>query len=106
MRLAFASLVLSLAVSPMAAAQEAATGNKLEVIVSASGEPMSPWVFRQLCQKSNGRCALALMNPATGEVARMGGNLGTDFEFTGNGQELRRAETALDRAIRLKATSN
>jgi hypothetical protein len=46
---------------------------------------------------------MALMNPGTDEVARMGGVLGTDFELTGNGLEIRRAETALDRAIRLKA---
>jgi hypothetical protein len=43
------------------------------------------------------------MNPETGEVARMGDAVGTDFELTGNGQELRRAETAMDKAIRMRA---
>jgi predicted transglutaminase-like cysteine proteinase len=103
MRLVFNGLVMGLLLTSVAAAQELGASAKLEVIVSPSGEAAAPWVFRQLCQKSTGRCAMALMNPGTGEVARMGGMLGTDFELTGNGQEIRRAETAMDRAIRLKA---
>jgi len=102
MRLALTGLVMGVLLAPVAAGQETAAA-KLEVIVSASGEATAPWVLRKLCQKSTGRCAMALMNPETGEVARMGDTLGTDFELTGNGQELRRAETALDKAVRLKA---
>ena len=96
-------LVMGLSLAPVAAAQEAGAGGRLEVIVSASGEIAAPWVMRELCQKSTGRCAMAVTNPETGEVARMGDVLGTDFELTGNGQELRRAETAIDKAIRLRA---
>ncbi|MEY2758101.1 MAG: hypothetical protein RIR33_1879 [Pseudomonadota bacterium] len=103
MRLLSIGLVMGVLLAPVAAAQEPGATTKLEVIVSPSGEAAAPWVFRQLCQKSTGRCMMALMNPGTDEVARMGGVLGTDFELTGNGLEIRRAETALDRAIRLKA---
>lgn len=103
MRLALmgAGLVMGLSLAPAASGQEASQV-KLEVIVSASGEPAAPWVSRELCQKSTGRCAMALMNADTGEVARMGSALGTDFELTGNGQEIRRAESAMEKAIRLK----
>ena len=97
-----AGLVMGLSLAPAASGQEASQ-LKLEVIVSASGEPAAPWVSRELCQKSTGRCAMALMNPDTGEVAQMGGVLGTEFERTGNGQEIRRAETAMDKAVRLSA---
>lgn len=103
MRLAFTrvGLVLVVSLMPVASGQEPA-GPRLEVIVSAAGETAAPWVTRELCQKSTGRCAMAVTNPETGEVARMGDVVGTDFELTGKGQELRRAETAIDKAIRLK----
>ena len=104
MHLAFTrvGLILVLSLIPVARGQEP-TGPRLEVIVSATGETAAPWVRRELCQKSTGRCAMAVTNPETGEVARMGDVVGTDFELTGNGQELRRAETAIDKAIRLRA---
>lgn len=33
----------------------------------------------------------------------MGSALGTDFERTGNGEEIRRAETSMEKALRLRA---
>ncbi|MEY2759837.1 MAG: hypothetical protein RIR33_3615 [Pseudomonadota bacterium] len=102
MRLGLTGLILVFALAPAASGQET-SAPKLEVIVSASGATAVPWVTRALCQKSKGRCAMAVMNPETGEVARMGDAVGTDFELTGNGQELRRVETAMDKAIRLKS---
>ncbi len=103
MRLALTGLILVFALAPAARGQQSASAPTLEVIVSASGATAAPWVTRELCQKSTARCAMAVMNLETGEVARMGDAVGTDFELTGNGQELRRVETAMDKAIRLKS---
>jgi hypothetical protein len=96
-----AGLALALSMVPLARGQDAGAA-KLELVFSASGEPAVPWVERELCGKSTGKCAIALMNPETGEVARMGDQLGTDFERTNNGQEIRRAETTADRLARLR----
>lgn len=101
MTLTCAGLALVLLLASAASGQDAAV-TKLELVVSVSGEPVAPWVERELCGKSTGKCAMALMNPVTGEVARMGDQLGTDFERTSNGQEIRRAETTADREVRLK----
>jgi hypothetical protein len=47
-----------------------------------------------------------LVHPQTGEIAILGDRLQSRFEGTGKGEEVQRAEAALDRAIRLKATLN
>lgn len=83
--------------------QVARAGVTGEIVASSTGAPQSPWVERQLCRKTTGKCEAALMNPETGEVARMGDVLGTDFERSGNGEEIRRAETAMEKAVRFKA---
>jgi hypothetical protein len=72
-----------------------------EVVVSSTGQVVAPWIEGQICRTGNRGCTTALYNPSTDEIARLGARLSSDFELTGHSQEVRRAETAKDKAIRL-----
>lgn len=91
---------------PNAAGQQATAGYTGEVIVTGDGKAVAPWVERELCRRTTAKCEIALINAETNEIAMMGGILGTDFERTQNGREIRRAETALAKAVRLRAATN
>jgi hypothetical protein len=74
-----------------------------ERVATADGRAVSPWVEKQYCPDAGSTCQRMVVDPETGEIARLGNRVNSRFELTGNGQELRRAETAMDKAIRLKA---
>jgi hypothetical protein len=97
----FVPLVATLAIFPTAVGQ-VPEPKALETVITRSGEVVMPWEKRQICRRTTGRCDWAVVNLETGEIARMGEVLGSEFEATSNGQEVRRAETARDRAVRLE----
>jgi hypothetical protein len=72
-----------------------------EVVVSSSGEVVAPWVAKRGCKRGTQECTTFVVDPNTNEIALIGDRMGSRFERTGNGQEVRRAETALDKARRL-----
>lgn len=92
--------------APVASSQPANANYVGEILVTADGKPAAPWVERELCRKTTGRCEIALTNTETGEVAMVGDILGTDFERTQNGKGIQRAETAMAKALRLRAAAN
>lgn len=104
-RAILAATMIGALLAPAAVSQQTPAPYFGEIVMTANGQPASPWIARELCRDGANSCATALMNPETDEIAMMGGVLGTDFERTGNGQEIRRAETALAKAIRLEAAS-
>lgn len=72
-----------------------------EAIVSSSGQVVAPWVAKQGCKRGTQDCVTLIVNPNTGEIALIGERMSSRFERTGNGQEVRRAETTLAKARRL-----
>lgn len=104
-RAVLAAMMMGGLFAPAAVSQQTPAPYVGEIVMTANGQPAAPWMTRELCRDGASTCATALMNPETDEIAMMGGVVGTDFERTGNGQEIRRAETALAKAIRLEAAS-
>jgi predicted transglutaminase-like cysteine proteinase len=74
-----------------------------EAVVSSSGEVVAPWVAKRGCKRATQECTTLIVNPTTNEIAMIGNRMSSRFERTGNGQEVRRAEKALDKARRLSA---
>jgi hypothetical protein len=73
-----------------------------EIVVAANGELAKPWVESRACAKSTDTCKTMIVNPSTNEIAKLGDQLNSRFEATGNGLEIRRAEKTSDKAMRLR----
>lgn len=97
--------IISVSAAPAAFGQ-ATTTPSLEVVVDAGGRLGNGWVEGSLCLHAQKVCEIGLYNTNTQEVARLGAKVFSGFEATGNGREIRRSESALAKAIRLKPTSN
>lgn len=95
-------ICVALTVMPTALAQ-GARDYRGEVVMTAEGAPVLPWVSKEVCSTSRGVCRNMIVNSQTGEIAILGSRLQSRFEATGNGKEVQRAESVLDKAIRLKA---
>lgn len=74
-----------------------------EIVVTAEGKLTAPWVEKQACVKSTATCKTMIVNSVTNEIARMGDRLSSRFELTGRGSEVRRAASAMDKALKLQA---
>lgn len=98
MKLVAFAVVVSVAMAlPLAEARQiSATAS--EIVVTAEGAPASPWVEKQACVTGTTTCKTMIVNPKTNEIAKMGDQLSSRFERTGKGQEVRRAQSARDRA--------
>lgn len=72
-----------------------------EIIMTASGEFTGDWKEVRVC-KDRAQCVFAVINMKTREGARLGDRWASKFEQTGNGKEVRRAETALAKSIRVQ----
>lgn len=101
--LTIVALLGTAVLSPFSASAQTSEPSRSERVVTAQGQPVAPWVEKRYCATEASVCEPMIVNPETGEIAKLGSRLGSRFELTGNGQELRRAETAMDKAIRLKA---
>ena len=74
-----------------------------EMIMSRSGELVAPWKYVRACRdKALTQCSTAVVNSKTREIAQVGGQWSSRFEKTGDGQEVKRAESAKAKAARLK----
>jgi len=73
------------------------------VVVAADGQLVSPWIAKDACVTGTTTCKAMIVNPVTSEIAKLGDRLSSRFEMTGNGLEIRRAESALAQATRLQA---
>lgn len=85
--------------SPFAEARQPSAAG--EIVITVDGKLAPPWGEKQACVNGTTTCKTMIVNSATNEIARMGDQLSSRFEKTGNGQEVRRAEAAKDKAIRL-----
>jgi hypothetical protein len=87
------------------AAGQAVSAYKGELVLNAKGEPVAPWRELRICEDENRKaipCRVLIVKGATDEIAIMDGQMATQFERTGNGQEVQRAESANAKAARLK----
>ena len=96
-------LAAAVLVSVPGAGAQVAGSTAGELIVSPDGQPVSPWVAKQACVAGTDTCKTMIVNPVTNEIAKLGDQLSSRFELTGNGQEVKRAESALAKAARLQA---
>jgi hypothetical protein len=87
--------------TPALASAQAVKSYAGEVVMKATGELAAGWQEMRMCVTQE-RCAMAVYNPTTREVARFGDRWATKFAPTGNGQEVQRAESAMAKAVRLK----
>jgi hypothetical protein len=76
-----------------------------EIVMTQSGDLKPPWKKYRWC-KTDAACSTLIRNPITHEVARLGDHWSSRFEPTGRGQEVRRVESAMDKAIRLSGAKN
>lgn len=85
-------------------AENKAASYQGEIVMTAKGELVSPWKRTRICGQSGQQdCRDVIYNPKTKEAASLDGRWSTQFEPTGQGQEVRRAEKALEKAKRLNA---
>lgn len=85
-----------------AAAGQGAKAYKGEIVMTAEGAILAPWVEKQVCSASRGTCRTMIVNSKTSEIALLGDKLSTHFERTGNGLEVQRAEASIEKAKRLQ----
>jgi hypothetical protein len=97
-------LLITVALNSGVVAAQTPSANTKEIVITSTGQPHSPWVEATLCLPQNRSCGPAIYNPETDEIARWRSRLSTEFERTGNGAEIRRAETSVEKAIRLQST--
>jgi hypothetical protein len=76
-----------------------------EIVMTQSGDLKPPWKKYRWC-KTDASCSTLIRNPVTHEVARLGDRWSSRFEPTGRGQEVRRVESAMAKAIRLSDAKN
>lgn len=75
------------------------------VVQSADGKLLSPWVEKRVCPtRGDTTCRNVIVDPATREIAKLDNRWTSKFEATGNGLEVRRAESARDKAAKLKSS--
>ena len=103
MRRHYASVLLAITAmaAPSGAIAQTAEPSVGEVVMTQDGVLARPWKEVRACV-SESHCDVAVLNARTYEVARYGERWSTKFEPTGKGKEVRRAETAMAKAIRLK----
>lgn len=76
------------------------------IVVSADGKLAAPWVEKRVCPtRGPTTCRDLIINPATREIAKLDDQWTSKFKATGNGLEVRRAESERDKAVRLKGQS-
>lgn len=74
------------------------------VVQSADGKLLSPWVEKRVCPtRGDTTCRNVIVDPATREIAKLDNRWTSKFEATGNGLEVRRAESARDKAAKRKS---
>lgn len=103
-RVKFAALAVAISLPlaiPLAEARQLSAAG--EVVVTVEGKLASPWVEKQACVKGTAACKSMIVNPVTNEIARMGDQLSSRFERTGKGYEIRRAASAVDKALQRKS---
>lgn len=102
-------LGLALAASmPMKAGAQGAADKRPyngEIVMTPSGQLVAPWKEIRSCDEK-GKCIVVVANPKTREIARYEGRWSSRFELTGNGRQVRRAETALAKAQRLQGLAS
>lgn len=75
------------------------------VVQSADGKLLSPWVEKRVCPtRGDTTCRNVIVDPATREIAKLDNRWTSKFEATGNGLEVRRAESARDKAAKRKSS--
>lgn len=79
----------------------------METVMSASGDVLTPWVRSRSCSiDAAGKevCRLVVIHSATREIARVGDTWSSKFAPTGNGSEVKRLESTMDKAVRLASS--
>ena len=73
-----------------------------ETVMTRDGFLAAPWKEVRACKNKEMTegCVTAVVHAKTREIARAGAKWSSKFEPTGSGKEVRRAETAMDKAIR------
>lgn len=77
-----------------------------EIVMDASGKIVAPWTKGRTCyRETTGKetCRLVVINGQTREIARVDDKWSSKFAPTGNGREVRRLESSMDKATRLSA---
>jgi hypothetical protein len=80
-----------------------------EVVMDASGKIVAPWTKGKSCSRQDAAreaCRLVVIHGQTREIARVGDKWSSKFAPTGNGREVRRIESSMDKAKRLSASSH
>ncbi|MEY2758114.1 MAG: hypothetical protein RIR33_1892 [Pseudomonadota bacterium] len=101
-------LPLLLGVALPAFAQQASTSTSApppqELVVTSDGRLVEPWARGKTCSTDAAGqeiCRWVVINKTTREIARVGDQLASKFALTGNGNEVRRLESSMDKALRL-----
>lgn len=79
-----------------------------DVVMDASGKIVAPWTKGKSCARQEAEketCRWVVVNGQTREIARVGDKWSSKFAPTGNGREVRRIESSLDKATRLSGSS-
>jgi hypothetical protein len=95
--------------APFAVAQ-VAPSSPPDIVITKSGELAAPWKKMKGClgERDNtkaGACKPVIMNAETREIAKFGDRWSSKFAATGDGAEVKRAETALQKATRANSSS-
>lgn len=75
-----------------------------EIVMDASGKIVAPWTKGKSCSRLEAgkeACRWVVINGQTREIARVGDKWASKFAPTGNGREVRRMESSMDKATRL-----
>ncbi len=78
----------------------------MEIVMDASGKIVAPWTKGKSCSReTTGKetCRWVVIHSQTREIARVGDRWSSKFAATGNGREVRRLESSMDKATRLSA---
>jgi hypothetical protein len=85
------------------ASRTAPTAPALETIMNRNGDLVAPWKYVRACRdEKRTQCSMAVVHSKTREIAKVGEQWSSRFERTGNGLEVKRAESAIAKAARLK----
>jgi hypothetical protein len=98
----FAASLAEAQVAPM----QSTPGPVGEVIMTSHGELLPPWKELKACKQSNmSECKIAIANPQTHEVAKIGDRWRPTFRPTGNGKEVKRVAVTPQQSTRLSSKS-
>lgn len=102
LRAGLAATLVALASGLPTAAAQTSDAFRGELVAAADGKLTDPWVEKKYCPQAASGCVMIIVNPATNEIAKLGEQVNSHFELTGNNQEIRRAEGAAAKATRLQ----